>query len=141
MALQGDTELTHIGGSMACDLRNELRNKKINHIENIIHQNSPSTFKKSNIKDQITLNHSNIFTVCPITAKISPDTTINECYTRLNQCLRHHFDANKEELFDYRSQMGQTNPEYISNGVMICFSNLGNIRVKKPVKDLNFYNR
>lgn len=28
MALQGDKELTHIGGSMACYLRNELRNHK-----------------------------------------------------------------------------------------------------------------
>lgn len=140
MALQGDTELMHIGGSMACNLRNELRNKKINHIENIFHQNSPFVRDKSNINDLISLNHTNIYMVCPITAKISPDTTINECYSRLNQCLWHHFNTNKEELLDYHSTMGKENPEDASNDIMNCFSNLGQIRVKKPVEDLNLYN-
>ena len=140
MALQGDTEITHIGGSMACDMRNELRNKKINHIENIFHQNSPYNRDRNDPNDPITLNHTNIFAVCPITAKISPDTKINECYSRLNQCLRRHFDSNKEDLFDYRSTMGKENPEDVSNGIMICYSNLGPIRVKKPVKDLYLYN-
>lgn len=36
--------------------------------------------------------------------------------------------------------MGQKNPENTDNGIMICFSNLGPIRVKKPVKDLYLYN-
>lgn len=139
MALQGDTELSHIGGSMACDMRNELRNKKINNIENIFHPNSPSTANLGQIKP-ITLNHTNIFTVCPITAKISPDMKISDCYSLLNNCLRSHFNTNKEELFDYRSTMGQKNPENTDNGIMICFSNLGPIRVKKPVKDLYLYN-
>ena len=75
-----------------------------------------------------------------MTAEISPDTTIGECYNRLNKCLRGHFNSNKEELFDYRSTMGQKNPEDVSNGIMICFSNLGPVLVKKPVKDLYLYN-
>lgn len=36
--------------------------------------------------------------------------------------------------------MGKENPEDASNGIMICFSNLGQIRVKKPVEDLYLYN-
>lgn len=139
MALQGDNELTHIGGSMACDMRNELRNKKINGIKNIIHNNNSPSGKKCQT-NPITLNHTNIFTVVPITAKISPDTKINECYNRLNSCLKNHFSSNKEDLFDYRSTMGQENPQNTDNGIMICFSNLGPIRVKKPVKDLYLYN-
>lgn len=142
MALQGDKELTHIGGSMACDMRNELKNKKLNHIENIFHPNSPSTVKniEKNHNKPITLNHTNVFTVAPITAKISPDMKISECYNRLNKCLKDHFNLNKQDLFDYRSTMGQTNPENTDNGIMICFSNLGPIHVKKPVKDLYLYN-
>lgn len=43
-------------------------------------------------------------------------------------------------MLDYRSTVGKENPEDVSNGIMICFSNLGPIRVKKPVKDLYLYN-
>lgn len=139
MGLQGEKELTHLGGSMACDLRNELRTKKLNHIENIFHPNSPISQKRDQ-KDPITLNHTNIFTVVPMTAKVSPDMKIIDCYNLLKNHLRIGFDSNKERLFDYRCKMGFTNPQNTDDGIMICFSNLGPVHVKKPVKDLYLSN-
>lgn len=140
MSLQGEKELTHLGGSMACDLRNELKYKKLHKIENILRPSKILNDRKSDTK-YLTLNHTNFFTVLPMTTSISPDMKVSECYSRLKNKLKKNFqENNKERLFDYRCKMGFTNPENTDNGIMICFSNLGPVHVKKPVKDLYLSN-
>lgn len=139
-ALNNDDALFHIGGSMAASMRkNVLRDKKNYNIKNLITEKVPP---KSNISknDPITLNHSDIYTVVSMTASITPYTKINECYRRLNKTLKDQFNVNKQDLFNHRDAMDRPNEPSFDKSLMICYSNLGPLKVVKPATDVYLYN-
>lgn len=111
----------HLGGSMSSNIRDILREKKQNHISNLItHKGKKSLSKICN--DLVTIRHANFFT---------PYIENEECYKRLNKCLEKPFKENKEDLFDFRCSVGS---------IMTCFSNLGPVYIKPPFKDLYLLN-
>ncbi|KAK8845182.1 hypothetical protein M9Y10_021364 [Tritrichomonas musculus] len=138
--LNGNLNISHVGGSVAADMRNILKDKKKNNIKNILLPKGPSNTKYYT-GNPITLNHTNIFTNLSMTTNVSPDMKIGECYNRLNECLKNHFYPNTEDLFDYTCSMGNFNPVGENMyGIMACFSMLGPIFVKKPLVDLYLFN-
>lgn len=124
---------------MSSNMRDILREKKQNHISNLItHKGKQSLSKISN--DPVTIRHANFFTVVPVSAEVTPYTKIDECYKRLNKCLKKPFKENKEDLFDFRCSVGFVNPKVPDGSIMTCFSNLGPVYIKPPVKDLYLLN-
>lgn len=139
-ALQNEETIFHLGGSMAATMRNVLRDKRSHKIHNIITDQISTQNQIPLNQDPITLRHSNIFTVLPMTASVTPYTKISECYRRLNKTLKDHFNLNKSDLFDFRDSMNHPKGESYNNSLMICFSNLGPLKVKKPAVDAYLYN-
>ena len=65
--------------SNMCDV---LREKKQNHIPNLITYKSKQSLSKNNKKsnDPVTIRHSKFLTVVPISTTVRPYTKIDECY-------------------------------------------------------------
>lgn len=120
-ALQGEQNVFKLGGSMACNMRDVLREKK--HNPNVI-----------------TMNHTNFYTVVPMGCHVTPYTRLGECYRLLNKDLKDKFKMN-QPLFDYRDSLDHPLARpLIDPGLMICFSHLGPIYLRKPLKDVYLYN-
>lgn len=114
-AFQDDEVIRVIGGSMAANMRNEMKYKP-------------------------NLRHCNIFTVIPLGAPVTNFTTLNECFNRITKRLRKHFDE-KGSLFDFGDSFVHYQPKFsINDQIMICFSHLGPINVKPLVEDLYLNN-
>lgn len=149
-ALDNQSTVFHLGGSMSSNMRNILREKKLNHIPNLLAYNNRKpkidinkyqNFSSNHtIEDPITNKHANFFTVVPISAPVTPYTKIDECYKRLNKRLKSQFNETKEDLFDFRCSFGYENPKISDDGIMICFSHLGPIYIRPPVTDLYLFN-
>lgn len=137
-ALDGKETISHLGGSLAVDMRNVLKEKKMNNIANIIKNTRALPSKKTN--NPITMNHANFFSIIPIAIPVSSSSTIRECYKKINDIINTHTVLHKEDLFDLRCSMGFKNPKEKSEGVMAGFSNLGPIHIKSPIKDLYLFN-
>lgn len=114
-AFQGDKIIKNIGGSMAANMRGELKSKP-------------------------TLNHCNIFTMIPGGAFVTNYTPISECFNRISERIKHNFDI-KDPLWDFCDVLNRWNPKInLEERITICFSHLGPINVKAPVEDLYLYN-
>ena len=125
--------------SNMCDV---LREKKQNHIPNLITYKSKQSLSKNNKKsnDPVTIRHSKFLTVVPISTTVRPYTKIDECYNWLNKCIKKPFNENREELFNHRCSIWFVNPKVSDGSIMTCFSNLGPAYFKPPVKDLCLLN-
>ena len=98
-ALNNNSNISHIGGSVAADMRQVLKEKKRNNIANILLPKSEANTKIYS-GEPITLNHANIFTNLSMVSNVYLDMKISECYKSLNKCLMNHFSPNTEDLFD-----------------------------------------
>lgn len=143
-ALDRKETISHLGGSLAVDMRNVLKEKKIFNIANIIKNTRAVPSKKKNKKQKTnnpyTMNQANFFSIIPIAIPVSSSSKISECYKKINDNINTHTVLHKEDLFDLRCSMGFKNPKEKSEGVMAGFSNLGPIHIKSPIKDLYLFN-
>lgn len=128
----------NVGGSLAVDMRNALKEKKSKQINNLLIPNSNMSITQS--KYSLSLNHANYFSIIPMAIPVNPQTRIDQCYTELNKVMKSHLIDHKEDLFDFRCSMNFKNPTPRKNGVIVGFSNLGPVYVKDPVKDLYLFN-
>lgn len=103
-ALDGKETISHLGGSLAVDMRNVLKEKKMNNIANIIKNTRALPSKKTN--NPITMNHANFFSIILIAIPVSSSSTIRECYKKINDIINTHTVLHKEDLFDLRCSMG-----------------------------------
>lgn len=142
-ALNEDQSISHVGGSMACNMCGILQDKKEHHIANIL---NPSSNQVYNIntkerEESITLRHTNIFTVVPLTAPVTKNTKIDECYKSLSTSLKNRFNTNKIDLFNFRNGLDNLDKLKVGDGIMACFSHMGPIRVESPAKEIYLYNK
>ena len=132
--LEGKETVYNIGGSLAVDMRNTLKEKKRQNIQNLLIPNQNKTNIQS--KYSLSLNHANFFSIIPMAISVTPQTRIHQCYKNLNKVMKSHLIDHKEDLFDFRCSMNFENPTPRKNGVIVGFSNLGPVHVK----DLYLFN-
>lgn len=142
-SLNQEEAVFHVGGSMACNMRGILNDKKTHRVPNIINPSSDETYKEypNGSQEPITLRHTNIFTVLPLTAPVTPYTKIDECYKRLATSLKKRFSTEKIDLFNFRNGLDNLGSLSVGDGIMTCFSHMGPIKVSKPATDLYLYNK
>lgn len=142
-SLNQEEAISHVGGSMAANMRGVLRDKKDDNISNIIDPSSGQITNgySSKSEDTITLRHTNIFTVIPLTAAVSSTTRIDDCYKIISTGLKNKFNRDKIELFNFRNGLDNLDKLSVGDGIMTCFSHMGPIRVTSPANDIYLYNK